>query len=56
MDTAIYLMPGDLELAIFVNSLPPIPVARPLRTPPVRPTHLEAIPSLIAESAELRLF
>ena len=56
MDTAIYLMPDDLELAIFVNSLPRLPVAGPLRTAAVRPTHLQAIPRLIAESAELRFF
>lgn len=56
MDTAMYCMPGALELAVFVNALPARPIAQPLRGPPVRPTYLAAIPRLIAESAELRLF
>jgi CubicO group peptidase (beta-lactamase class C family) len=44
-DSAIYLMPGDAELAIFVNSVP-------AGMPPV-PSYLNPIGQLIVDSAEI---
>ena len=45
MDSAIYLMPNDVEFAIFVNSGP--------GTTPDAPSYLDDIPKLIQDSIEL---
>jgi CubicO group peptidase (beta-lactamase class C family) len=60
VDTGIFIMPGDLELAIFVNSVPqpppsppPPPPGSPPAPPPVWPSHLDFIPGAIASSVVL---
>ena len=47
MDSAIYLMPNDVEFAIFVNSGP--------GTTPTAPSYLEPIPDLIQNSIEFNI-
>ena len=47
MDSAIYLMPNDVEFAIFVNSGP--------GTTPTAPSHLDGIRTLIQDSVEFTL-
>jgi hypothetical protein len=44
MDSAIYLMPNDIEFVIFVNSGP--------GTTPTAPSYLDGIPDLIRDSME----
>ncbi len=60
MDSAIYIMPNDLELAIFVNSVPPSPPAPPAPapgapppSPPTWPSHLDGIMNAIRSSIYL---
>ena len=47
MDSAIYLMPNDIEFAIFVNSGP--------GTTPTAPSYLDGIANLIQDSVELNI-
>ena len=71
IDTAIYMMPGGVDFAIFVNSVPPrasavtaaagglVPTtvgAGPTGTAPPWPSHLDNIPQLIGESVEFNFF
>lgn len=56
MDTAVFMMPGHLDLAVFVNSLPRASALSAPSGAAPRPTHLANIPRLIAESAELLIF
>lgn len=62
MDSAIYIMPNDMELAIFVNSVPPQPSSgpppppgSPPPSPPVWPSHLDGIMTAINGSIYLGL-
>jgi hypothetical protein len=53
MDSAIYLMPGNVSFAIFVNSLGrPAAVSRPGNRAPPPLSHLRDIPQLIEQSIE----
>jgi hypothetical protein len=46
MDTVMYLMPNNTELAVYINSGP--------GNGPTQATYLARIPQLIRESIELR--
>jgi hypothetical protein len=52
VDSVIYMMPGNTNLAVLANSVPLPPTALPLAPGTIWPSHLDGIPDAIQRSME----